>query len=101
MEPEFRLSKFELGLIPLSSPVLREADLVPERLVAHLAGEGPLPVVRPPGVHLQPVRGGEDLLALEARVDVASAQRQGPGVADGLAGGRAADGGRDRQRRVE
>lgn len=55
----------------LDIPVLAEADLVPEGLVAELAGVGLLAVVRPPGVDLEAVRRGEHLLALHARVQVA------------------------------
>jgi len=52
-------------------PVLAEADLVPEGLVAELAGVGLLAVVRPAGVDLEAVWRGEHLLALHARVQVA------------------------------
>ena len=47
--------------------MLIETDLVTERLVADLARERPFAIVRPPGVHLEPVRRGEHLLALDAR----------------------------------
>jgi len=55
----------------LHIPVLAEADLVAEGLVAELAGVGLLAVVRPPGVDLEAVGRGEHLLALHARVQVA------------------------------
>ena len=77
------MTRAKLGLLPLQVPcfryslVLREADFVSEGLVAQLAGERPLAVVRPPRVDLEAVRRGEDLLALHARVDVA--QGKGPG----------------------
>ena len=83
------------------SLVLGEADFVSEGLVAQLAGEGPLAVVGPAGVDLKTVRGGEDLVALEAGVDVAAAQREGARVADGLAGRRGGHRRGDGQRRVK
>lgn len=52
-------------------PVLAEADLMAEGLVAQLAGVGLLPVVGAARVHLESVRRGEHLLALHARVQVA------------------------------
>lgn len=52
--------------------MLIEADLVPEGLVADVASEGPLPVVRATGVHLQPVRSREHLLAFNTREGVAA-----------------------------
>lgn len=46
--------------------MLIEADLVAERLVANVASERPLPVVRAAGVNFQAVRSGEHFLALDA-----------------------------------
>ena len=54
-------------------PVLAEADLVAERFVADLAGEGPFAVVRAARVHLETVRRREHLLALDAGEGVAAA----------------------------
>ena len=49
-------------------PVLAEADLVAEGLVAEFAGEGPAAAVAPAAVHLQAVRRGEQLVTLRTRV---------------------------------
>jgi hypothetical protein len=46
--------------------MLIEADLVAERLVANVASERPLAVVRAAGVNFQAVRSGEHFLALDA-----------------------------------
>lgn len=59
-------------------PVLAEAHFVAERLVAQLARERPLAVVRAPRVHLESVGRREHLLALHARVDVAQRRDAGP-----------------------
>lgn len=66
------LLALECPLGGVGGAVLAEADLVAERLVAQLAGEGPPPAVRPPRVHLQAVRGAEHLVAFHARVRVHS-----------------------------
>lgn len=73
--------------------MLGQADLVAERLVAQVAGVGPLAVVGPAGVHLQAVGGREEFLAFHAGVDIA--QRKGSKLPDRTArcGGR--DGTRD------
>ena len=61
--------------------MLLETDLVAEGLVAHVAAERPLAVVRAPRVHLEAVRRREDLGALHARVDAATAAAAvGPGT---------------------
>lgn len=59
-------------------PVLTEADLVAEGLVAQLAGVGLLAVVGAARVHLEAVRRGEHLLALHARVQVAELMQSRP-----------------------
>ena len=65
--------------------MLNETDLVSKRLVTDVARERPLPVVRPPRVHLQTVRGAEYLVTLQARVNISSAQGQRAELADGSA----------------
>ena len=52
--------------------MLIEADLMAEGLVADVASEGPLAVVRPACVNFQPVRSREHLLAFHTRKGVAS-----------------------------
>ena len=64
--------------------MLIEADLVAESLVADVASERPLPVVRPPGVDFQSMRSGEHFLALDAR-EIASVAA-GPVAAVAAAG---------------
>lgn len=59
-------------------PVLAEADLVAEGLVAQLAGVGLLAMVGAARVHLEAVRRGEHLLALHARVQVAELMQARP-----------------------
>lgn len=59
-------------------PVLAEADLVAEGLVAQLAGVGLLAVMGTARVHLEAVRRGEHLLALHARVQVAELMQARP-----------------------
>lgn len=55
----------------MRGPMLAQADLVAESLVAKLAGEGPTSAVSPPRVDLQSVRRAEHLVAFHAGVGVA------------------------------
>ena len=55
----------------MNGPVLSETHLVTEGLVTQVAGERPGAAhVRPSGVDLEPVRSTENLITLDARVDV-------------------------------
>lgn len=74
------LLTFEHLLDTMDGSVLRQTYLMPKRLITQLARERPLPIMRPPRMHLQAMRRREHFLALNATINITQRHHPAPGT---------------------